>query len=119
MLAADVVTVRLGDCSDGDLAHLGAAAHNDDPLPVDLLQRLHQFHGPHDGQLAQILEQRLGAAGERNFEIGTSLFWAIVQDLDRGYVTVMARNHAGQLVQDAGLAGGVDDQADGLVGHVS
>src|ERR1700682_2362950 len=47
---AHVVAVGLGDGADRDLTDLGAAAHDDDALAVDHLQRLHELHIAHDRQ---------------------------------------------------------------------
>ena len=49
MFAADVVTVGFGDRAYGHLAHLRAAAHDDDALAVYGLERLDDLYAAHDG----------------------------------------------------------------------
>ena len=117
-LAADIVAVGLGDRADGDLPHLRASAHDDDPLAVDLLQVLDDLDGTDDGQAAKILHELLRAGRKHHLEIRASRVGPVVQDLDGRDVAVVARNHSGQLVQDSGAAHGVNDQPNRLLFHL-
>ena len=58
-LAADVVSVRFGDRAERHLADLRAAAHDDDALAVDPLERFHHLHAAHNREPAQVLHQLL------------------------------------------------------------
>ena len=54
-LAADVVTVGLGDRAERDLPDLRAAAHDDDALAVDLRERRRQLDGGTPGDVPEAL----------------------------------------------------------------
>ena len=54
VLAADVVAVGLGDRADRHLADLRAAAHDDDPLAVDPLERRRHLEAADDRQRPQL-----------------------------------------------------------------
>ncbi len=98
MLAADVVAVGFGDRADGHLAHLRAAAHDDDALAVDLFQSLDHLDAAHDGQFAQIVHQRVRLAGQRDFEVRAGAVLRIVENLNRTNIAAVLGDHPGQLV---------------------
>ena len=85
-------------------------------MACNVLTSLHQAH---DGQRAEIVHQGLLAAGQRHLEIGAGFIRAVGQNLHRRNIALVARDHARQLVQDAGAAAGVDHDPDGLSFHVS
>ena len=60
VLASNVVAVGFRDRAHRNLAHLSAAAHDDDALAVDFLKRLHNLRGANHLQLRQIAREFLG-----------------------------------------------------------
>src|ERR1700680_1633518 len=117
MFAANIVTVRLRDRPDRHLADLGAAAHDDDPLAVNLLQRLHHFDTLHDGQFLQIRLQRRRCCRQRDFEVYMRLWRPLLDDLYRCNITLVLRNHARQLMQHAESGAGDNLHTD-LIAHL-
>ena len=59
VLAADVVAIGFGDRADRHLADLRAAAHDDDALAVDLVERRRQFDARDAVHLAQLRGHRV------------------------------------------------------------
>src|SRR5206468_11168584 len=101
-LAADVVAVRFGDRADGDLPDLRAAAHDDDPLAVDRLERVHDLHAAHDVELLERRDERLGATREADLEVDAVLRRALARDRDRRDVATLLRDDAGELMEHTG-----------------
>ena len=82
-LAADVVAVGLGDGAERHLPDLRAAAHDDDALAVDALERLHDRQAAHDRQRAQVARQRLDRRVERRLEVDAAPVGPGLDDLDQ------------------------------------
>src|SRR5215208_2873623 len=59
LLATDVVPVGLGHGAHHDLAHLGAAAHHDYPLAVDLAERRRPLDGGDAGNPTKVPHEEL------------------------------------------------------------
>lgn len=119
VLAPDVVAVGLGDGPQGHLAHLGAAAHDDDPLAVDPLERFHQGDLAHHGERGEVHLQGLRSGRQRDLEVRPAACGTVLEDLDERDVGAVGGEDAAQLVQHPGAGGGLDEEADGLGGSAA
>jgi hypothetical protein len=113
------VAVGLGDGADRHLSDLGATAHDDHALAVDRLQGIHQLEAAHHGQRAQLLGQCSRRTGHLDLEVQAAAGGRVIEDLDQGHVTLVARDHAAQLVQHPGPGLRVHHDPRPLVRHAA
>src|SRR5262249_24026990 len=115
-LAANVMSIRLGDRSQRHLTDLGPAAHADDPLSIDLYQRPRLLNAHYAFHFFQSADDRVGVGfvREREFEINVGERAAAVH-VDVSDVGVMAGEHAGQVEEHAWTIG--DGQQNGVSAH--
>src|SRR5579871_245708 len=107
MFAADIVTVGFRDRAQRDLTYLSPAAHNDDSFPVDLLHGVYLEHLFHDRKRLQALHHGGWILRRLDFEVGPARF----HDFHADDIALVRRDHAGELMQDAGPGSGGDFNA--------
>ena len=116
MFAANVVAVGFRDRAQRDLAHLRAAADDDDALAENLLHGLDQRRAMNHRQGPQTLQKLLRVAGDIDLEIGDRLRRFLLHDFDAQDVALLVRDDAAQLVQHARAGIGAHFYSDSL-GH--
>ena len=92
-LAADVVPVGLGDGAERDLTDLRAAAHDDDPLAVDLGEGRRQRHVRHAGYLAELDDDRFDVRVDGEFQVKLRLSIAMLDDVDVADIGLAVGEH--------------------------
>ena len=99
VFAADVVPVGFADGADGDLSDLGAAAHDDDPLAVDLLEAFLGGDVADGGEGLHLGEEGFRGGLEVDFEVDARfVFDAAFEHLNGDNIAVVSRDHARQAV---------------------
>src|SRR6185436_20999300 len=105
------------DRADRHLADLRAAADDDDALAVDALEGLDLLDLAHRVERAELGQQRLFRVLQLHLEVDAARLLAALQDVDGGDVALVARDHAGELVQHARTAAGANLEAESAVAH--
>ena len=93
---------------------LRPATHDDQPLAVDRLERRHTVGAMDDRQCGELGEHRVGCARHLDLEVHRGLGLARREDLDGRDVARVARDHAGELVQDARAGAGAEHDAESI-----
>jgi len=116
MFAANIMTIGLRDRADCDLAHLGATAHNDDPLAINAIHALDALDAANDRELLEVSDQRFRMR-RKYLEKDEGALVPFLHDGNRRDVTPMLSDNARQLMQNSRSGIRVNDETQLFNGH--